>query len=732
MPIYCKVGLPWKWSKPSYTNYGLCVRRLNQLKVRLQKEPTMFNEYDDTFKTQLASGIIEPVPLAELEAAPSHFLPHHGVIREDRDTTKLRIVFDGSAKTDLKLFSLNDCLEKGPNLTPLIFNVFLKFREHKIGITDDIEKAFHQILIKPEDRNMLRLIWYENIDSVPMKMVQYRFCRLVFGLTPSPAILRGVIQHYLLLHQKDYSQVAQFLLDSLYVDDLPGGTTDPTKGFEFYQLAKELMAKGGFNLRKWRTNNQSLQKQINEAEGNEGDVNGVVRILGLSWDTEVDCFVFQFADLISFVNSLPPTKRSLLKVSAKIFDPLGFLSPITIGAKILFQQVCISKIKWDQSLDGEALRKRNQLPKEFELLAKVKIPRCYVNRSEQHVTYELHGFSDACEQAYAAVVYLRICYEGDSVEVSFVASKTRVAPMKKQSIPRLESMGATLLARLLSTVKTVLQPTLGEMNSYCWVDSYTALCWIRNNRCWRQYIQGRVNEIRNLTDQESWRFCPGKENLADLPSRSGGAMDLMNNRTWWNGPSFLQQGSENWPDLPTSFDVESANAELVKKTIVHSLVTTSRQVATPNIDLEAIVSPERYSTRLKLLRVTALVLRIVDRVKSSQRSEENLTAEGISKAEQMWTTTVQKQCFPQEWQELTRGIKEVRMKQIILYLDTQGIIHCKGRLGESSLSEGANNPILLPAKHKYTTLLISEYHKVVHHNGIRETLNAIRQTYWII
>ena len=528
--------------------------------------------------------------------------------------------------------------------------------------------------------------------------------------------------------------MAQFLLDSLYVDDLPGGTTDPIKGFEFYQLAKELMAKGGFNLRKWRTNNQSLQKQINEAERNEGDVNGVVRILGLSWDTEVDCFVFQFDDLISFVNSLPPTKRSLLKVSAKIFDPLGFLSPITIGAEILFQQVCISKIKWDQSLDGEALRKWNQLPKEFELLAKVKIPRCYVNRSEQHVTYELHGFSDACERAYAAVVYLRICYEGDSVEVSFVASKTRVAPMKKQSIPQLELMGATLLARLLSTVKTVLQPTLGEMNSYCWVDSCTALCWIRNNRCWRQYIQGRVNEIRNLTNQESWRFCPGKENPADLPSRSGGAMDLMNNRTWWNGPSFLQQGSENWPDLPTSFDVESANAELVKNstTIVHSLVTTSRQVATPNIDLEAIISSERYSTRLKLLRVTALVLRIVDRVKSSQRSEENLTAEGISKAEQMWTKTVQKQCFPQEWQELTRGIKEVRMKQIILYLDTQGIIRCKGRLGESSLSEGANNPILLPAKHKYTTLLISEYHKVVHHNRIRETLNVIRQTYWII
>jgi len=638
-------------------------------------------------------------------------------------------VFDGSAKADSKLFSLNDCLEKGPNLTPLIFDVLLKFRLHKVGITADIEKAFHQILIKPEDRNMLRLVWFEDIRSAPMKIVQYRFCRLVFGLTPSPAILRGVIQHHLLRYQKEYSQVAQFLIDSLYVDDLPGGAADPSKGFEFYRSAKELMTKGGFNLRKWRTNCQSLQKQINEAEGSEGEVNRIVRILGLSWDTEADCFVFHFDDLISFVNSLPPTKRSLLKVSAKIFDPLGFLSPITIGAKMLFQQVCISKIKWDQTLQGEALRKWNQMPKEFEILSKVRIPRCYVNGSAQQATYELHGFSDASERAYAAVIYLRIVYVQGCIEVSFVASKTRVAPMKKQSIPRLELMGATLLARLLSTVKSVLQPTLGNINSYCWVDSYTALCWIRNNRCWRQYIQGRVDEIRELTDKESWRFCPGKENPADLPSRSCGAKDLINNQTWWNGPSFLQLSSENWPNMPTNFEVESANAELVKNSMtVHSLVNTSGSSS----DLESIISPDRFSTRLKLLRVTARVIQFVERLKSTDRNGEGLTAESISRAEQRWTKAVQRQCFPREWQELTRGTKEVRLKQIILYLDDQGVIRCKGRLGESSLPEGANNPILFPAKHRYTTLLISEYHKVVHHNGIRETLNALRQTYWII
>jgi len=129
------------------------VRHLNQLKARLQKKPSMFKEYDNTFKTQLVSGII---------AVPSHFLPHHG---EDRDTTKLRIVFDGSAKADPKLFSLNDCLEKGQNLTPLVFDVLLKFRQHKVGIIGDIENHFiTEILRGPKH---VKIDMVENINSVP-------------------------------------------------------------------------------------------------------------------------------------------------------------------------------------------------------------------------------------------------------------------------------------------------------------------------------------------------------------------------------------------------------------------------------------------------------------------------------------------------------------------------------------------------------------------------------------
>lgn len=157
------------------------------------------------------------------------------------------------------------------------------------------------------------------------------------------------------------------------------------------------------------------------------------------------------------MESLPPTKRSLLRVSAKIFDPLGFLSPCTVSTKMLFQRLCIDKINWDDQLDGEALQQWNGLTHKFSVLANLQIPRCCLVKDQTVLSCELHGFSDASERAYAAVVYLKTMYQQGGVSnIQLVASKTRVCPLKKQSIPRLELLGATILARLISTVSGLL------------------------------------------------------------------------------------------------------------------------------------------------------------------------------------------------------------------------------------------------------------------------------------
>ena len=141
----------------------ICVTRLNCLKARLKEDEKLLQEYDSIFKAQLEAGIIELVPKDEEDFEGAHFLPHHGVLREDRETTKLRIVFYGSERADKNQYSLNDCLEKGPNLTPHVFEVLAKFRSYHVGLTADIGKAFHQISVNQAERDQLRFLWFKNV-----------------------------------------------------------------------------------------------------------------------------------------------------------------------------------------------------------------------------------------------------------------------------------------------------------------------------------------------------------------------------------------------------------------------------------------------------------------------------------------------------------------------------------------------------------------------------------------
>ena len=155
---------------------------------RLKTEPVLLQEYDNVIRQQLRTGIIEEVSEpTKLEG--TYYLPHHGVVRREKLTTKVRVVFDGSARHGSSSLSINKRLEKGPNLVPHLFDVLVKFRGFPLGITSDVEKAFHQIEIDPDDRRMLRFLWVDDITKDKPDIVHYQFSRLVFGLTPSPAIL---------------------------------------------------------------------------------------------------------------------------------------------------------------------------------------------------------------------------------------------------------------------------------------------------------------------------------------------------------------------------------------------------------------------------------------------------------------------------------------------------------------------------------------------------------------
>ena len=263
------VGLPWKMDRePIPSEYQLCYNRLNGLHRKLKRDPELLKEFDGIIKEQLEMGIIEEVKeekSTEKFSENVHYLPHHAVLRQDRETTKVRIVYDGSAKTSGKS-SLNDCLQVGPNLIPQLFDVLVKFRSNPIALTADIEKAFLMISMNESSKDLLRFLWFKDPTEVHPDVVQFRFCRLVFGLRPSPSLLGSTIRYHLDFCEKlnpELREVINLLRERLYVDDFLGGADSVKKAEEIYQESREIMRKGGFNLRKWNSNSEEVLQAIN-------------------------------------------------------------------------------------------------------------------------------------------------------------------------------------------------------------------------------------------------------------------------------------------------------------------------------------------------------------------------------------------------------------------------------------------------------------------------------------
>ncbi len=774
------VNLPWKPDTEIIaSHYNLSKARLGHLQQSLEANDDLMKSYNAIINEQLESGIVEPV-VNEGKIASSkrvHYMPHHAVVREDKSTTKVRIVFNGSAKSKKEELSINDCLERGPNIMPSLFDILVRFRSNPYAVVADIEKAFHMITIKEEDRDALRFLWLKRVDEGLTEVVVYRFCRLVFGLKPSPAILGSTIKHHLSNCSKSdpESRVTKVLEEDLYVDDLATGTDSQEEAINLYKSAKSVMKKGGFNLRKWNCNSSQVRKIISDCEShninentvapdeekcdaslpitiNEDDSsyakisvnpltgNGTnkVKVLGITWNFVDDTLQQSVQELVDLAKLLPETKRSVLKLSARIFDPLGLITPFTISLKILFQELCLDSTDWDASLTASLKEKWMRIIKELASLSDIVVPRnCFASKASRILT-ELHGFSDASQKAYAAAVYVRVII-GDIVQIMLICSKSRVAPLKSQSIPRLELLGAVLLARLMESLRNALSGRVSIDNEYYWTDSSTVLCWIQNQRPWKQYVMRRVEEIRNLTQALNWNHCPGEWNPADLATRGIPAIKLKDNLLWWTGPEFLKSKEVIYQRISKeqSLRDEAVLQEEVKNPIptTHVYGLPRGETAKPS-SLNKIMDCRRFSSLRKLVRVTAYVFRFYRnlqcRVRKNDMQETGcLTTTEIDHARNSWLRTVQSSAFAKEFEAVERGCASNYTRQFNLYLDDQGLLRCKGRIENSGLTSEAVNPTLLPKDHHFTQLVIKEVHSRMMHSGLKSTLTAIRDCYWI-
>ncbi|XP_070541625.1 uncharacterized protein [Ptychodera flava] len=678
-------------------------------------EPELRHKYDDIIMHQVAKGFISKMDNAD--NSKGHYLPHHAV-RKDSETTPIRIVYDCSCQKSSEQPSLNDCLETGPHLLNDLSAILLRFRAHNVGFTSDIEKAFLHVQLADKDRDYTKFLWISDPDNPESQFETYRFNVVLFGAVCSPFILNSVVKTHL---EENPSHVTSDIAKNVYVDNIVSGAVDTKDTMTYYEEANSVMSSGGFRLRSWVSNDEKLNEVAKNDEIAESK--GEVSTLGMKWITQSDKLTYVEKN---FDEDSPTTKREIVRTTSSIFDPFGYLSPVHVSAKKLIQELWQQKRGWDEQIPEHLEQEWHKIRSNLKDALDIQINRQYIKELTQEKECELHVFSDASQSAYGAAVYIK-----HGKLTSLVMAKSRVKPLKDISLPCLELMGAVIATRLANHVTNALHGTLSLTKTTVWIDNQAVIHWIVGNKKLPVFVQNRVNEIKKHDFEV--KYCPTKDNPADLLTRGITASELRNSDLWWKGPHWLSEG--DWP-ICNIFDSKVLlQHEAINQPDKTSMSTTSPADKTVEFGIHKLIDANRYSSLRKLLHVTAYVLKFTSKLRGSKTSmgNPNISVQDIRDAEALWITGIQAEMYVNEIATLrkTRTMREPLVRQLRLFIDRDGILRLGGRLHNAPINEETKFPILLPRNHAFTRLVIQQAHIRVLHSGMQATVTNIRQRYWI-
>ncbi|XP_070529935.1 uncharacterized protein [Cardiocondyla obscurior] len=377
---------------------------------------------------------------------------------------------------------------------------------------------YRQILISESDRDYQRILW-RSWPSDPI--CEFQLNTVTYGLTSASFLAIRTLRQLAKDEQVNYSCGAEILEKETYMDDI-------LTGADTFFEAKEKLCQL-IEIRSAGVQGQGDPLEWHPAEGHS--------ILGLHWYPVTDSFTFKVyptADTVS-------TKRQVFSETARLFDPLGWLAPIIVRAKILLQSFWPQKIDWDQFLSIKDQETWKTFRMKLRKIEEISLPH-WIHTFLIDCTIELHGFSDASEKAYAAVVYIRVTTVKDNDFVSRIGllqAKTKVAPLKIISLPRLELNAAALLVKLINNIKHIARFQIAKI--HLWTDSTIALAWIQGHPSrWTTFVANRVTEIQETLPEAQWHHVPREENPADCASRGQSAVAFNNHPLWWKGPAWVQ------------------------------------------------------------------------------------------------------------------------------------------------------------------------------------------------
>ena len=694
-----EVSLPWKPGHPELpSNRNVAEARFNSLMRKLDKQPGMLETYDEIIRNQIKEGIVELAP-AEIKG-PVHYIPHKPVVRENAQSTKVRIVYDASAKEDKESPSLNDCLEIGPPLQRKILDILTIIRFKPILLTGDIKQAFLQIFIRESERDVLRFIWVDDLES-RVKTI-YRVTRVLFGLGSSPFLLNGTLQQHFERYKYSHENCIKELSDGIYVDDIHIGGNNVAEVKEMKETAIKIFADGGFELHKWHCNSWKLDGEADmDCDSTFAKEKLNVRyyetkLLGVKWDKDKDELSVVLPKL-----ETPVTKRSVLSTIAKIYDPLGLVSPATLTAKVIFRDICDRKLSWDAQLPTDLLKQWLKWMK--TLPNQVSISRSISTEGTEITLIELHGFADASILGCCAVVYA-VVRHGNLTSQSILVSKSRLS-RKNLTIPRLELVSCHMVTNLLDNIANTLEQY--TITKQAWTDSTVCLYWLKGIEQYKQFVSNRIRKIKEKKIE--FRYVPSGENPADIGSR--GTNNLQENGKWLQGPSWLKSQGE-WPKNIVIMPTEETETE---KRMIKEIMRITVQKDKDLIDV--LLKKKRFWKAIKILAWCRRFINNCTKISKSDKLKGPLTRDEVEEQEIILIKKAQKDVLDSE--SFITDSKRLNLRE-----NAYGIFVCHGRI------EG-DYPIYLPYGHLVTESIVEYYHRQTLHGGVGLTMAKVREKFWV-
>lgn len=542
------------------------------------------------------------------------------------------------------------------------------------------------------------------------------------------------------------SEVVSIINHNFYVDDCLMSMASERDAIQIVKNVTALCDKGGFSLQKWITNSRAvlmtIPDDIRATEVKQLDLDTdqlpVERALGLQWCAESDKFMFR-----TLVKERPQTRRGILSVVSSLFDPLGFLAPFSMSAKLMLQELCRRNLKWDEQIPSLFAKHWSDWLSDLQRIKDFKVDRCLKPTVfGTSVAVQLHHFSDASEVGYGTASYLRLT-EGEKVHVSFLVGKARVAPLKQITIPRLELTAAVLAVRVDAMLQKELLWQLEK--SVFWTDSTTVLKYIcSESRRFHTFVANRISVIREATDVAQWRYVGSKVNPADAASRGLKAEEFLSHQRWIEGPEFLYLPEEQWPVLDIKSAVVPADdSEVKREPAVNAIVKHPQSSTDRLINYFSSWRKLKISVAwfLELKRVLLLLSQKRREFEEMERDKDPgamisiqqklkrfkatfggtvLTPENYDEAEKAIIHFVQSHKFKSEIASLKNGSENVSKDSALYRLGPileDGILRVGGRLRKAALPSETKHPVILSKDLHVSQLILRHIHVQLGHAG---------------